>query len=1169
MPSLDFETISYTVSDILVNFSRQTYERGQLYARQGRVRGIKFIDAGRLVADVQGSSRKPYKVEVRIADLRGKKTFNGTCSCPVSEDCKHVVAALIEGIKQFPSYRNSFNTSPGKIIDVTPTQKVTEPEPLNSSPRINNSERIEGLDNSLLSWLDGLNQAVKPDIGKPAKAVNTTAQKVLIYVIRPSNGAEAFSITPMTTSLLKSGAFSSHRKNYRIDMIESYNRAKHVQDHDVVVLRLIYALVPYSERYGSSFTIQGGEEGVMLLKLLIETGRCYPEGETNPQNYLTMGETKNGFIRWKIDQGGGQTTYVNIEGTEIDAAPFILKLRPLYYLCLLTKTVGILNTRIPYDQVISLLNAPRINHEQCAVINQKLAGILGNDDNRVLPAILPIRQVTVKPIPVLNLGVTVVNAQKSGSWIRSMGEDISLPIANLSFAYAGQLTAYHDAKTEISLYKEGEVSVLQRDKAAEAETIRQLRQYGLTLILGDLRRYYHIRPEHNFYLTIGQQKENFHADKILATLWTNFMQEQLPILKELGWDIRVDPSFPYNIVHAENEWYAEVEESSGIDWFSVELGVYIEGKKFNLVPILLDLLKKERDILTIIDKLPPKKPLLVSMEDGRRLALPSERAKILLSTLQHLFSFHENIDKAGKLKLRSLDAALLAEIEAAGAALNMRWHGGDKIRSLGKKLKDFKSIKKISPPANFSGELRTYQQDGLNWLQFLREYNLAGILADDMGLGKTVQALAHIATEKAAKRLNQPVLVIATTSLMVNWKMEISRFVPGLNTLVLHGANRKAQFKDIKEFDLILTTYPLLPRDKDQLLVFEYHTLILDEAQNIKNANTKITQIVNQIKAQHRICMTGTPLENHLGELWSLFNFLLPGYLGNKQQFGHLFRIPIEKDGNIERGASLMRRIKPFVLRRTKQEVVTELPPKTEIVRMVELEGAQRDLYETIRIAMYNRVTEEISAKGMDKSHIIVLDALLKLRQVCCDPALLKIEAAKNINESAKLRELLNMLTAMIEEGRKILVFSQFTGMLELIEKKLKGLEIPYVKLTGQTNDRETPIRSFQEGKVPLFLISLKAGGVGLNLTAADTVIHYDPWWNPAVENQATDRAYRIGQDKPVFVYKIITTGTVEEKIIEMQVKKRRLMDSLFDPAAKTSVKLSAGDIKALFEPLT
>jgi SNF2 family DNA or RNA helicase len=434
-----------------------------------------------------------------------------------------------------------------------------------------------------------------------------------------------------------------------------------------------------------------------------------------------------------------------------------------------------------------------------------------------------------------------------------------------------------------------------------------------------------------------------------------------------------------------------------------------------------------------------------------------------------------------------------------------------------------------------------------------------------MGLGKTVQLLAHIATEKAAKK-QHPFLVIAPTSLMSNWKSEAKRFVPDLKVLTLHGSARKVHFKDIKEYDLVLTTYPLLLRDKDILIAHEYHTIILDEAQTIKNAKAKITQIVNQLKASHRLCMTGTPIENHLGELWSLFHFLLPGYLGTYKQFNSLFRTPIEKARDVKRSEALSRRIKPFVLRRTKQEVVTELPPKTEIVRMVELEGEQRDLYETIRSSMHEKIQEAIAAKGVEKSHIIILDALLKLRQACCDPALLKI--ATPINQSAKRNELMTMLTTMTGEGRKILLFSQFTSMLALIEKQLDKDNIPYVILTGQTKDRETPVRRFQEGEVLLFLISLKAGGMGLNLTAADTVIHYDPWWNPAVENQATDRAYRIGQDKPVFVYKLITSGTVEEKIIEMQAKKRQLMDNLFDPAAKASVRLTAKDIQSLFEPL-
>lgn len=1333
MFSHDSATIPYTISDILENFSDQSYVRGQSYAKQGRVAKIRFVGANHLAADVRGTRRIPYKVEIEITNFKNKIVLDGICTCPMGGDCKHVVATLLEGIKQFPQYSNPLdygysNYESSKIIDVTPVSspvsstrgaaessyqattdhsttgtsasyqqslptydstvdtsvdKASPDKPIANTVNANTVNRLEqqefNLDKTAISWLDDLNASTElpPDqFTLEASKTASAARKVLIYILSPSRGPEAFVISPVTVSILKSGMFGSQKKNYRIDNVEPYNRAKYVQDNDVVILRLIFAFVSYTDRYNASFKIPIGAEGLILLKLLIESGRCYLENELHPENHLTMGQLRNGTIEWKIDSDGGQTINVNVEKVRIEnatsignvpsnnlentdyenkalmpmltpthlsqtmeedlnpgvipiheppqeptrelaqeiiqqsttqgpltlgpitqaqgqifessskpskkssneVAPLVLKFQPLYYLCPVTRTVGILEIGgLPHKQVVSLLNAPRIKAEQSQLFHQKLGTIFGNEedkDNKLLPAILTIRDFPVKPVPILKFTTIPINVQKVRNWSKYIGEEISLPAVSLSFNYAEKTISYNDKRKELNLFKNGEVLVIPRDKQAEEENIQQLGQLGLNLTLGGINDYYHIKPEYNFYITIGQLKngqlkENFHKDKKLSTLWNHFMQSALPVLREQGWEIKIEQSFPYNIIYAQDEWYAEVEEGSGIDWFSVELGVYVDGQRFNLVPILLDLLKKEKDIFTIIDKLPSKSPLLVSMEDGRRLALPSERAKILLGTLQHLFSFQDNVDEAGKLKMRELEAGLLAEIEASAKALNMRWYGGDKIRSLGKKLKDFQSIKATNLLASFNGQLRSYQQEGLNWLQFLREYNLAGILADDMGLGKTVQILAHIATEKAEQRLDIPVLVIAATSLMVNWKMETLRFVPSLKVLVLHGSNRRTRFQEIKEYDLILTTYPLLLRDKDELLAFEYHTLILDEAQNIKNANAKITQIVNQIKAKHRICMTGTPLENHLGELWSLFNFLVPGYLGSQKQFGNLFRIPIEKNGDVKRSTTLMRRIKPFILRRTKQQVVTELPPKTEIVRMVELEGAQRDLYETIRSAMYTRVKEALSNKGMDKSHIIVLDALLKLRQVCCDPSLLKMEAAKSINESAKLRELINMITSMIEEGRKILLFSQFTSMLALIENELKKLSIPYVKLIGSTTDRETPIRSFQEGKVSLFLISLKAGGIGLNLTAADTVIHYDPWWNPAVENQATDRAYRIGQDKPVFVYKLITAGTVEEKIIEMQVKKRKLMDSLFDPMAKASTKLSASDIQTLFEPLS
>src|SRR5207248_6011643 len=326
---------------------------------------------------------------------------------------------------------------------------------------------------------------------------------------------------------------------------------------------------------------------------------------------------------------------------------------------------------------------------------------------------------------------------------------------------------------------------------------------------------------------------------------------------------------------------------------------------------------------------------------------------------------------------------------------------------------------------------------------------------------------------------------------------------------------------------------------------------------------TKTTQLVCRLDARHRLCLTGTPMENHLGELWSQFAFLMPGLLGDTKRFARVFRTPIEKKQDGERRTVLSGRLKPFMLRRTKSLVAADLPPKTEILRPLELAGPQRDLYETVRVAMHENVRREVAEKGLARSHIVVLDALLKLRQVCCDPRLVKLTAARQVNASAKLEHLMEMLPPLIEEGRQILLFSQFTSMLDLIKPALAEARIDFVELRGNTKDRAGPVAQFQKGKVPLFLISLKAGGTGLNLTAADTVIHYDPWWNPAVENQATDRAHRIGQKKPVFVYKLIAAGTIEERIIELQDKKGQLATATLDPRA-TVGNLAAEDLDYL-----
>ncbi|MFZ4077728.1 MAG: DEAD/DEAH box helicase, partial [Legionellaceae bacterium] len=393
-------------------------------------------------------------------------------------------------------------------------------------------------------------------------------------------------------------------------------------------------------------------------------------------------------------------------------------------------------------------------------------------------------------------------------------------------------------------------------------------------------------------------------------------------------------------------------------------------------------------------------------------------------------------------------------------------------------------------------------------------------------------------------------------------------FTPELRVLVYHGWDRHGVAFD--DYDLIVSTYGLVQRDEELFMSYPFYYLVLDEAQFIKNVRTKTRKIIQQLKGSHRLCLTGTPLENHLGELWSLFHFLSPGLLGDLKQFRRFFQNPIEKKADVQCRQVLSRRIQPFLLRRAKNEVMRELPPKTEITEVVELAGTQRDLYEAIRISTERDVREAIAQQGLGRSHVILLDALLKLRQVCCDPRLLKISDLKlSQGDSAKLMACLALLDNLMEEGRSVLIFSQFTSMLHLIEEALIERDYPYLKLTGQTTNRQALVNRFQAGEVPIFLISLKAGGTGLNLTQADTVIHYDPWWNPAVEDQATDRSHRIGQKKPVFVYKLIVSGSVEEAMVSMQNRKRSLFDSiLLEDAALGKVNLTEADIAQFFMPL-
>ena len=548
------------------------------------------------------------------------------------------------------------------------------------------------------------------------------------------------------------------------------------------------------------------------------------------------------------------------------------------------------------------------------------------------------------------------------------------------------------------------------------------------------------------------------------------------------------------------------------------------------------------------------------------MRLPTAGLKPWLGALLELVGERGRDLSGDSLKLSRLDALRTAVGLGEGAV----WAGAQALRDLAQQLVGQLELPSAAVPPSVQASLRPYQQQGLNWLQFLRTHGLNGILADDMGLGKTLQTLAHIQLEKDAGRLSAPALIIAPVSLLGNWQREALRFCPQLRSLIVHGKDRHDAAQSVQDFDLVIAPYSLLQRDRERWLQGQWHLVVLDEAQNIKNASTQAAQVAAQINSRHRLCLSGTPMENHLGELWSLFHFLMPGFLGSEARFKALFRNPIEKQGSPERLAQLRARITPFMLRRTKALVAHELPPKVETLLRVELSGKQADLYETIRLGMEKTVREALDRQGLAKSQITILDALLKLRQVCCDPRLVKLSAATKVKTSAKLEQLMTLLPDMLAEGRRILLFSQFTGMLTLIEAELKKHQIPWIKLTGQSQKRDALIEQFTSGSVPLFLISLKAGGVGLNLPQADTVIHYDPWWNPAVETQATDRAHRIGQTQSVWVLKLVAQGTIEERILALQERKAALAEGMYSGSVGRRAPLfTESDLSELLRPLS
>ncbi len=625
--------------------------------------------------------------------------------------------------------------------------------------------------------------------------------------------------------------------------------------------------------------------------------------------------------------------------------------------------------------------------------------------------------------------------------------------------------------------------------------------------------------------------------------WQGLLIDSRAELERLGFQFSIAPGFRHHFVVAD-QWHLQIEDEQ-TDLLAISLLLETDEGMVNLFELLGQ--------LRAFNRHQSGDDSVLSLPDGRLLVLPAQRVSGIMDELGDLVAKQTGILRLPLSqvdRLEGLHRKLPESTQTHGAVAHLEF-----------------AASLHQPPVllgqildGVEAELRPYQWLGVCWLQHLKRHWVNGLLADDMGLGKTLQTLAHLSLEKQQGQLLTPALIVVPTSLLHNWAAEIRQFTPHLRYRVVHGPKRQLSWDKLQDYDVLITSYPLIVNDLYRWQTQQLSWVILDEAHQIKNSRTQISQALRQIDSQYRICLSGTPVQNHLGELWSLLDFLMPGCLGDYSHFRQYYKKPIEEEANEERMNQLRARIAPFILRRSKDQVAADLPTRTEICQFISLNEDQQAFYDSQKTAAKMALQEQLAeSTGSGQQQILLLTALLKLRQACCDPKLL---GASDVS-SAKREHCIEMIQALVEEGRTILLFSQFTSMLELLAEDLDNLNIGYLKLTGQSRDREALVKTFQRGEVSLFLISLKAGGVGLNLTCADTVIHYDPWWNQAVESQATDRAHRIGQDKPVFVYKLVTENTIEEKIVELQQHKVQISKHI-DHQAQLSGQQFALELEGL-----
>jgi non-specific serine/threonine protein kinase len=1090
----------------------KSIQRGRDYFKDGRVWDIDLVTENKAICLVDGDSGE-YTVEIEMDKKSGELYFD--CDCPYAEDhfCKHMIAAALAVSK---SLKEDEWLDLGEE-DFTP--------PLTRQPAQNYSRPI------VPSWEKKLENAL---LQMPQTArVGTNAQRYVAVVL----------LTKQAFYLQGSYSFKPY-----VIKARDWPILKSVADED---RRAVEDLLDTNHEW-----IRYADE---------------MHDAANPANCLNLSNEAVSFlnfIRQVVRYSYGSISEV------VPYLPMLAQLQiPIYILN---------STQKKIENRVQILSQPSECEILCKRENGNLILKAALKNHPVAQADIKVETISYNP-PWLMLDNTIFPIRNSSHIALFSSFPISIPekqtnlfrekylrrVAEL-FSIQSDLIQWKDVDATPSprlylhddknhhlyadlrfAYDGHEVSASKSSESLSIETVPDSWDLVRVHRQPDQEQYsYQLLTDPNYRLKRSGTSQPYGTFELRAHAHPfDFLLNSVPLLTQAGFEIYGEEKLKIGRINRAVP-ILRVSITSGIDWFDLKTLVEFGDQHIPFHDVRKALRRGES---------------YVKLADGSVGKIPEE----WLEKYRHLWNLAQETEDGFRLNdvhLSLLDPMLEedATIQTPAELVQRR-----------ERLRTFERIESHPLPKGFVGELRPYQKHGVDWLHFLREYKFGGILADDMGLGKTVQVLAFLLSLKEqaqADLVSHPEgisvakpasLLVVPKSLIVNWQRESEKFTPGLHFLEYMGNFRKKDTGIFNQYDIVLTTYGTMLRDVELLHGYKFHYVILDESQAIKNPLAKSAKAARLLDAEHRLVMTGTPVENNTFELWSQFAFLNPGLLGNMDYFKSAFANPIEGRRDEQAAGTLRKLVYPFILRRTKEQVAPELPPRTERILYTDMEAAQKKLYTQTRERYRAELLGLIESEGINDTRFKILEGLLRLRQIAIHPALVD---SKFNGEAPKFEILLETLETLQAENHKALVFSQFVEVLKLIRGELDARKIKYVYLDGKTQNRQVRVDQFQnDPDYPFFLISLKAGGVGLNLTAADYVIHLDPWWNPAVEMQASDRTHRIGQKKPVFIYKLITRGSVEEKILELQTRKKVLVKQLITAEASFFKSITKEDVRDLF----